>query len=227
MKLRIIAMFIAVIFLFSIFASAEAHAERADEKYYDFFSLFFPGSQKYAISISYSPGGVIHIDPYKLSSLKVHIDKINSSVNPDFYLKFVVTKGFWVPYYTPSSFNPITYYEKVKRFNEWLNATEPLTGNVAYVEPNVVHFKKGMDNLTVNLKVKIYGWGNDWGIAILAKEHNASMWIPVSGVPLNVTNDNNIWFGIPYVYVGCISLILIAVTVKLRWRRKAVFDNSK
>ncbi len=217
MKLRIIAISIAVIFLFSIFASAGAHAETNEEKYYDFFSLFFPGSQKYAISISYSPGGVIHIEPYKLSSLKVYIDKINASVNPDFYLKFIVTKGFWVPYYTPSAFNPMAYYEKVKRFNEWLNATGSLTGNVAYVEPKMVHFKKGMDNLTVNLKVKIYGWGNDWGITILAREHNASMWIPVSGVPLSVHKGSDLWSILPYLYSSAIIGTLIFIIFKVRY----------
>ena len=228
MKIQIyfVIFFVILIVFSSINTEAQDSESSEKQKYINFMNLFFPGSSDFTIYIFYKPGGTINMMSGTQKEIKVVVERINLTRHVDFYLRFIIDRGMWEPYNTPST-SSISFMEKLKLYNDWLNNTVPLTRNVYSLNPTLVHFKNSTINMTIPLKVKINGWGNDWGITILAREPNETLWIPVSGVPLNATNDEGMWIVLPYVYIGSISLILIAVTVKWRLRRKTISDNSK
>ncbi len=193
--------------------------------YFNFLNLFFPGSPDFTYHISYRPGGAVHAWAGKQTNVTLSIEKINMTKHTEFYIKLIITRGFWEPYKTPSSESP-SLLEKLKRYNMWLNNTQSLTGNLYKLSPERAYFKGNMKNLTLNLKFTIYGWGKDWGITILARPVNGSLWVPVGGIPVNVTGGAPINYVLPYLYTGGTLVLFITCAVIVK-KRKFPWHPSK
>jgi len=225
-KLLCLLIMATVLLPLSSVNATESHTlSVSDVNYFDFLNLFFPGSPDFTYHMFYKPGGTVHAWAGKQANVTFHIEKINMTKHVEFYIKFVITRGFWMPYKTPSSESSYLL-EKLKRYNMWLNNTQSLTSNLYQLSPEHAYFKRNMKNLTLNLKFTIYGWGNDWGITVLARPVNGSLWIPVSGIPVNVTGGGLINYVIPYAYTGGIIIIFITCSVIIK-KRKVPWHHQK
>ncbi len=210
---------IIVVFFVSVFyvnGDGETINSKKSVNYYSFLNLFNPGSPQYSYHIFYKPGGYVHAQPGKTANITFYIEKINISTRSDFYLRFIITKGFWCPYKTPSP-SSLDLVNELKKYNSWLNNTVPLTYNTYSLSPEKVHFKENMRSLSINIRFKIYGVGKDWGITVMVKPANGSLWIPISGIPVNVAGEKYIVY--PWLYTGGIITVFIACSILLKKRR--------
>lgn len=221
---------LSLVIIFSLISIAylgtsAAGEESTEAKYFDFMNMFFPGSPDYTIHIEYKPDGVVNVHSGKISNVTIEINKINITRKVDFYLRFIITRGFWCPYNTPSS-SSNSFIKRLKDFNYWLNTTVPLTQNLYTLTPSVAHFTENTTNLTINLKFKIYGRGNDWGLSILGRPSNASLWIPIGGVPLNVISDDYLYEYLPWIFTFTIIFAVMAISILIKTRKLSKFKKS-
>ncbi len=202
-----------------------AGEESAEAKYFDFMNMFFPGSPDYTIHIEYKPDGVVDVHSGEITNITIEITKINMTRKVDFYLRFIITRGFWCPYNPPSS-SSNSFIKRLKDFNYWLNTTVPLTQNLYTLTPSMAHFTENMTNLTINLMFKIHGRGNDWGLSILGRPSNASLWIPIGGVPLNVRSNDCLYEYLPWIVTFTIIFAVTALSILVKTRKLPKFKKS-
>lgn len=220
MKLKIIFALLLSILIVSapLICRTVGKDASSNVNYFEFLNKFFPGSSDFTYMISYKPGGEIHAISGREANVTLIIEKLNETNDEGFYLKFIITRGFWSPYKSPSS-TPRDFSKKLQEYNRWLNSTEVLAKNLYQISQENVVFKEDMTNLTINLKFTIYGWGSDWGITILARPMNGNLWVPVGGIPVNVTGctaANHIY---PYLYTFGFIVAIIAYVTFIKTRR--------
>ncbi len=190
-------------------------------EYIDFMNIFFPGSPSFSIAISYHPDGVINTYYGKLTYVTINFQKINITCRKDIFFRFIITNSMWSPYKQPSSSDGYgNFMKKLKLYNNWVNNTISLTKNVYYLSKMDANFMANMTNMSIPISFKIYGWGKGWGITILAREKNMSLWVPVGGLPINSKNSDGLLFGIiTYAYILSVAGILWGTVAYLRFKR--------
>ncbi len=219
MKEKFMAM--GIILLVAVVTMAPmTHASSVSETdtYYDFMSKFIPNGPSFAYLISFKPEKIVaNVGAEK--TLLFSIVKFNMSAHDDFYLRFILSKASWEPNVYYQKYGDAGFMEKLKSYNQWLNATWPLTENVYDLKSKPIHFTPEMTNYSEKLELSVFQKGKI-GITVLARMANTSLWVPVGGYGnINITGGNPIYTMLPVLYPVGVTMILTIISMRIKKRK--------
>ncbi len=237
MKLKIFAMVIIVSLIFMgagtpaptkehrINAGYDENKSTGGVDYHKFIEYFYPSDRFCIMMTFYPPDDVngtprsrVTVSPGDLYTVDLEITNINpGDFHPNFYVRAILIDGPWTPLERPAG-NTFDLMEKLKRYNEWLNSTVPLTTNEYYLKSNVLHFAANSTSMSERITFAIYNWDKNWGLVVLVRPSNGSMWIPAESLAIKVLRHTGINDFLHYIYLITVSALLVLVNVVVRLR---------
>ena len=187
--------------------------------YYQFINFFYPEDSSFCIMMDFHPESNITTEVGKITSVTLTITKINITQHPDFYVRVILADGAWVPYNRPTGQSE-NFMEKIKKYNDWLNTSLPLTYNTYYLHEKRLHFSGDSVNISETVKFAIYNWDKNWGLTVIVRPANGTLWIPVEGLHIKIVYTNGINDFLHLIYLITVPSIVLFVNVVLRFRVK-------
>ncbi len=196
--------------------------------YEDFIQYFYP-SDRFCIMMTFYSTNNINKTPYSKVTISagesytvnLEVTKINMSFHPDFYLRAILVNGGWTPLNRPTE-NTMNLMGNLKKYNEWLNTSLPLTKNEYNIRAKILHFSANSTTMSENITFAINNWDSRWGLVVLVRPANGSLWVPVESLAIKVVHTANINDFLHIIYLITTSALLIIVNVVIRLRIKVL-----
>ncbi len=239
MKLKILVMFVMLSLLFlgietPVYATEhQINAEYVGNKshgdgvnYKEFINYFYPSDRFCILMTFYSPNDIngtpyseVTVFPGELYTVNLELTKINMNFHPDFYVRVILSDGAWSPLNGPTG-DTMNFMEKLKKYNDWLNTSLPLTTNEYVIKSKILHFSANSRAMSENITFAINNWDKSWGQVVLVRPANGSLWVPAESLSIKVVHRANINDFLQIIYLITTSALLVLVNVIIRFRIK-------